>query len=144
MGADPIEHYLGISYEKILTGDWEWKDEYSLAEQMIRIVNSYIDTEIEKYESPKGKSFKIKYDDIEREFYDLTDPPDLSEEAEYAERLQKIENAIKGDAQLELFMEAVREGMKRAEIAEMLEIQPRQLDKVREKLLKRVRNYKSS
>lgn len=145
LGADPIEHYLGISYEKILTGDWEWKDEYSLAEQMIRIVDSYIDTEIEKYESHKGKSFKIRYGDIEHEFYDLTDPPDSSEkEAEFTERLQLIKNAIKGDTQLELMMEAVKEGMKRAEIAEILEIQPRQLDKLRERLMRTVRNYKSS
>lgn len=145
LGADPIEHYLGISYEKILTGEWEWKDEYSLTEQLIRIADSYINTEVEKKKTKKEKLLKIKYKDIEHEFYNLTDPPDsLEEEAEFTERLQLIENAIKGDAQLELFMEAVREGMKRADVAEILEIQPRQLDKVREKLLKRVRNYKSS
>jgi DNA-directed RNA polymerase specialized sigma24 family protein len=145
LGADPIEHYLGISYEKILTGEWEWKDKYSLTEQMIRIADSYISTEVEKKKTKKEESLEIKYKDVEQVFYDLTDPPDTSEEeAVYAERLQLIENAIKGDAQLELFMEAVREGMKRADIAEILEIQPRQLDKVRDKLMRRVKNYKSS
>ena len=44
----------------------------------------------------------------------------------------------------EAFMDAVREGMKRAEIAAMLDIQPRQLDKVREKLFRRVKAHQSS
>lgn len=130
MGADPVDYYLGISYEKILSGEWEWKDELSLTTQMIRIVDSYINTEVEKKKTKKQKSFKIGYKDIESEFYDLAEPPDSKEEeAMYAEKLQKIENAIKGDSQLELFMDAVREGMKRVEVAAMLDLQPRQLDK---------------
>jgi len=71
LGTDPVEHYLEISFEKIFSGEWEWKDEYSLTEQMIRIANSYISTEVEKKESKKEKSFKICYKDIEEEFYDL-------------------------------------------------------------------------
>jgi hypothetical protein len=41
-------------------------------------------------------------------------------------------------------MEAVREGMKRSDVAAMLDMQPRQLDKVKDKLMRRVRNFKSS
>lgn len=145
MGVDPIDHYLGISYEKILSGEWEWKEEYSLLEQMIRIVDSYISTEVEKQKSKKGKSFQISYKNIEEEFYDLAEPPASSEEeVMYAQKLQQIDNAIQGDSQLELFMEAVKEGMKRSDIAVLLEISPRQLDKVREKLLRRVKNYQPS
>jgi len=40
--------------------------------------------------------------------------------------------------------DAVKEGMKRSEVAAILDLQPRQLDKVREKLMRRVRNYQSS
>lgn len=145
LGADPVEHYLGISHEKILFGEWEWKDDYSLTEQMIRIVDSYISTEVEKKKTQKEKSFKTLYKHIEEEFYDLVDPPDSTEEeAIFAERLQLIMGAIKGDAQLELFMEAIKERMKRCDVAVILDIQPRQLDKVREKLMRRVRSYQSS
>ena len=145
LGTDPVDHYLEISHEKILSGEWEWKDEYSLVEQMIRIIDSYISTEVEKRKTKKEQSFKVDFIDIENEFYDLADPPDsMEEEAIYAEKLQKIENAIKGDSQLELFMVAVREGMKRADIADLLDLQPRQLDKVRERLLRTVRIYQSS
>lgn len=145
LGADPVDYYLGISYEKILSGEWEWKDELSLTAQMIRIVNSYINTEVEKKKTKKEKSFQIGYSDVENEFYDLAEPPDSSEEeGVFAEKLQIINDAIRGDSQLELFMEAVRERMKRAEVAAILDIQPRQLDKVREKLFRRVRIYQSS
>jgi hypothetical protein len=145
LGADPIEHYLGIAYEKILLGEWEWKKEYTLVEQMIRIIDSYISAEVEKRKTKKEESLKVDYIDIENEFYDLVDPPDsLQEEAFYAEKLQKIENAIKGDSQLELFLDSVKEGMKRADIAELLDLRPRQLDKVRERLLRKVRTYQSS
>lgn len=145
LGADPVEHYLGISYEKILLGEWEWKKEYSLTEQMIRIVDSYINTEVEKNKTRKEKSFVTVYKDNEEAFYDLVDPPDSKEEeAIFAARLQLIEDALRGDSQLELFMEAVREGMKRSDVAAMLDMQPRQLDKVKDKLMRRVRNYQSS
>ena len=145
LGADPVEHYLGISYEKILTGEWEWKEEYCLTDQMIRIVDSYINTEVEKKKTQKEKSFKTVYKDTEIEFYDLAAPPDSSDEEDiFAERLKQIEEAICGDSQLELFMEAVKEGMKRSDVAAMLDLQPRQLDKVREKLMRRVSGYQSS
>ena len=145
LGVDPVDHYLGISYEKILSGEWEWKDEFSLVEQMIRIVDSYISAEVEKKKTKKEESLKIGYKDIESEFYDLAEPPDsLEEEGIFAERLKIINDAIKGDSQLELFMEAVKEGMKRSDVAAMLDLQPRQLDKVRERLFRKVRTYQSS
>jgi hypothetical protein len=142
LGADPVDHYLGVSYEKILLGEWEWKDDYSLAEQMIRIVDSHINTEVEKSKTQKEKSFETLYMDVEKEFYKLTDPTDSKEEeAIFAERIQLIKDAVRGDSQLELFIEAVREGMKRNEVAAILDVEPRQLDKVKEKLMRRVRNY---
>lgn len=145
LGVDPVDHYLGISYEKILFGEWEWKEQYSLVEQMIRIINSYISTEVEKKKTKKEQSFKVDYTDNEDEFYDREGPPDPDEEDTiYTDQLHKIETAIKGDSQLELFIGAVKEGMKRADIAMLLELQPRQLDKLRERLIRTVRNYQSS
>ncbi len=145
LGSDPVDHYLGLAYEKIISGEWEWKESYSLVEQMIRIVNSYLDTEVEKSKTKKEKSTKIIYKDIENDFYDLTDPPDsLKEEAIFAGKLEIINHAINGDSQLELFMESVREGLKRSDVAEMLDLTPRQLDKVRERLIRKVQKYNSS
>src|ERR1700744_3787019 len=48
LGADPVDHYLGIAYEKLLAGDWEWKDDFTLGQQLIRIADSYISKQVEK------------------------------------------------------------------------------------------------
>lgn len=145
LGADAVDHYLGIAYEKLLAGDWEWKEGRPLVEQMIRITNSIISTEVEKKKTKKEESFAISYRDNENEFYDVADLPDSSEEEpEFAGKLQIIYNAVEGDAQLELLMEGVKEGMKRAEIAELLEMRPRQFDKLRERLIRKVKTFKNT
>ncbi len=145
LGADPVEHYLGISYEKIITGEWEWKDGYTLVEQMIRIINSYISKTIENAKAPKSESFKIIYTDDEEQFYSIAAPPDYrvnydSEEA----KIRGIESAVAGDEQLEFLIEALKEGKKRAEIADLLDLGVRQFDKLKEKLIRRVKSQHTS
>src|SRR6185437_9757172 len=139
LGADALDHYLGISYEKIISGEWEWKAEFSLSAQMIRIANSYISKEVEKATSQKGESLKIIYTDQEEQFYSITDPPknsleNISDEA----RLKSIEAAVADDEQLGFLIEALKEGKKRAEIADLLDIGLRQFDKLKEKLIRKV------
>ncbi|MGN8072822.1 hypothetical protein [Mucilaginibacter sp. 22184] len=141
LGADPIDHYLGIAYEKILLGEWEWKDEHTLAQQMIRIADSYISKGVAKATSAKGEAFKIIYKNVEEEFYDLAAPPaDEQEQHEIEQRLKMIETAVVGDEHLEFMIEGLKEGKKRADIAELLNIGVRQLDKLREKLMRRIQN----
>lgn len=145
LGADPIEHYLGIAYEKVLTGEWEWKDEFTLSQQLIRIADSYISKEIVKATSPKGQALKIEYTDIEEEFYDLAEPPNNENENQQMDnRLKQIEEAATGDENLEFMIEGLKEGKKRSDIAELLGINVRQLDKLREKLMRRVQKTQSS
>lgn len=142
LGADAVENYLGIAYEKILAGDWEWKEGHTLTEQMIRIANSVISTEVEKIKTKKEESFGITYSDIENNFYDLAVLTDSDEEeSKFTEKLQNIYDAIKGDTQLELLMDGVKEGMKRVEIATLLDLQPRQFDKLRERLIRKVKSF---
>jgi hypothetical protein len=141
LGADPIDHYLGTAYEKILTGEWDWKDEHTLAQQMIRIADSYISKEVDKAKSSKGNMLKITYKDVEEEFYDLAAPPiDESENEEIEKRLTFIEEAIAGEEDLEFMIEGLKEGKKRADIADLLGIGVRQFDKLREKLIRRIQN----
>jgi len=145
LGADAIDHYLGIAYEKILTGEWEWKENFSLSQQMIRIVNSYISKEVVNSKSAKGQALKIEYKDLEEEFYDLASPPsDEQEEQETEKQLKAIETAATGDEELEFLMEGIKEGQKRAEIADLLGINVRQFDKLREKLIRRVKAQQPS
>ena len=145
LGTDPIDYYLEVSFQKLLLGEWEWKDEYDIATQMIRIINSYISKEVEKASSVKAQSFQIQYRDFNEEFYEVAAPPESTLENNITEaRIQIIESAISGDEEIEYIFEAIKEGKKRSEIAELLEINPRQFDKKREKLIRLVLNYQSS
>ena len=144
LGAEAVDHYLGVAYEKILTGEWEWKENFTLAQQMIRVANSYISKEVEKATSAKSDAFKIIYKDIEEEFYDLASPPaEEQEEQEMDDRLQVIEVAAAGDEELEFMIEGLKEGRKRADIAELLGLGVRQVDKLREKLMRRIKQQPS-
>lgn len=142
LGADPIEHYLGVAYEKILTGEWEWKEEHTLSEQMIRIAHKFIGNEVEKYKSPKGQALRITYCDIEEEFYCFANAPPDEDEDEFQKRVQLIKDATAGDDQLTILYDCFAEGLKRREIAEMLDLEPKQVDKLKEKLERRIKNYK--
>jgi len=146
LGGDPIDHYLALSCEKILAGNWEWKDEFSLSEQLIRIANSHISTEVARVNTVKSMQSKLVYQDIESEFYGMPNAPpeDLVDEAEYENRLRFIEDAISNDPELMFILEALKEGKKRHEISDLMDLQPRQFDKLKERLIRTVRNYKPS
>lgn len=144
LGMDPIDYYLGIAFEKILMGEWEWKDEFTLGQQMIRIVDSYISKSVAKVKTDKHKAVQIKYIDVEQEFYDLAEPPDDSEVDEFNQKLKDIEDAVVGDIELEMMIEAIKEGSKRAEIARLLDLKVRQVDKLRERLIRRVKGHVSN
>lgn len=142
LGKDPSDYYLDIACDKILVGDWEWQDKFDLTEQLIRIINSHISTEVEKYKTQK-EGF-IKYIDIEGEFYKVHhEETDEIEENDYELHLNIIQQAVNGDIELEFLWEAIKEGKKRVEIAELLEVDVRKVDKLREKLAVRVKQIKN-
>lgn len=139
LGADPIEHYLGIAYEKILIGEWEWQSDRSLTDQMIRIIDSYISKEVKRKETGTAHLSTVVYlgDDID--FYNIESTNETQLENTINKiKVEAIEKSCKGDIQLELIVEALKEGKKRREIAELLDVDLRQFDKLREKLIKRI------
>lgn len=146
LGEGPIDYYLNIAYEKILSGHWEWKEQFDLSQQMIRIADSYISKEIEKSKSAKNEEFQIIYEDIETAFYaDFADDMDSETwNLEVDRRLKQVEQAVAGDDELEIMIEGLKEGKKRAEIASILDMTPRQFDKLKEKLIRRMTNLKST
>ncbi len=145
LGAQPIDHYLSFAVEKILSGAWEWKAKFSLGEQMIRIVDSEMSKEVERKNRMTSHLSNIKYiDNEELQFYQKEEqdsvPIDLTVNRV---KLESIEKACKDDYQLEFIVEGLKEGKKRTEIAELLEITPRQFDKLREKLIRRIESNQS-
>jgi len=142
LGMDPFDYYLDYAYSAILSGNWEWKNKYSLSEQMVVIVESTLSTEVEKTKTTKAKENKTVLVD-DKLFYNMEDRPtevDMTREILYAKQISVIEDAIKEDSELEFFWDCIKESMKRVEIAELMEKTPKQLDKVRERLINKIKN----
>jgi hypothetical protein len=142
LGEEPIHYYTSYAYQAIISGTWDWQDQFTLTEQMIRIINSRITTEVEKIKTTKAKELTFVYTDIEGEFYDLGVSDSLStqeHEQECERQKQIIESSIKGDSELEFFWECIKEGYRRTAIAQLMNVTPRQLDKFRERFLRTVR-----
>lgn len=138
LGSEPVDYYVNLSTDKVLSGEWEWKLKFSLSEQLIRIVDSAISKEVEKIRTKKASEFKIDYtEDVE--FYDSEDIQDQGSEQDYLQRVDSIEKAIKGDGQLEEMWECIKNLYKRSEISELMGLTPKQFDKLKERFIEKVR-----
>jgi hypothetical protein len=144
LGEPPEDYYSFYAYDALLSGRWDWKDRYSLSEQLIVIVDSTISTEVEKMDTIKAQENQIKviHGDMDASFYDEVEESsevDQAREILFTKQVSVVEELIKGDSDLEYFWECVKEGMKRVEIAVFMEKTPKQLDKVRERFIKKIK-----
>jgi hypothetical protein len=145
LGEPPEDYYSFYAYDAILSGRWDWKDRYTLSEQLIVIVDSTISTEVEKMDTIKAQENKIKviHGDMDVFFYDRDEDKtevDAAREILFAKQVSVVEELIKGDTDLEYFWEGIKEGMKRVDIAAFMDKTPKQLDKVRERFIKKIKD----
>lgn len=142
LGMDPFDYYLTYAYDALIFGTWEWKDEYTLSQQMIRIIESTISTEVEKVKTKKAAANKIVSSDSS-DFWFVTeseDPkPDMVKEILHNKKVSVIENSIKGNEDFESFWECVKDGMKTPQIAEFMEKIPNQVYKIQERFVKKIK-----
>lgn len=155
LGVPAKEYYLNFAYMSIIYGNWEWKDDFDLPEQLIRIIDSRISTVVESYKKAKEKNKERLEDgkhqlttsevpqDVESTFYDLEGDEEINEAdlLKVEEEYDKIEQFISesDDDNLIVFWECVKEGYTRKEIAEFIGKTPKQLDKIKEKLLRQIK-----
>lgn len=142
LGSDPFDHYISLAYEKVLSGAWEWKEGRSIAVQMIRIIDSELSKEVKRKNTKTSHLSNNSYPgDDQLDFYQLEEPEEKPIDRTINEaKLAAIENACQDDDELGFIVECLKEGKKRAEIAELMGIKPKQFDKLREKLLRRIQS----
>ena len=142
LGAEAVDHYVSLAYEKIISGEWEFKDNMDLAEQMIRIIGSYISKAVEHSKTDKAAALKFEYVPIEDVFYKReidSGEGNAIYEKMYALMIEGVDEAAENDIELTVIWEAIKEGKTRSEIAALLDKDPRQFDKLREKLINMVK-----
>jgi hypothetical protein len=145
LGEEAEQYYTAYAFEAILAGTWQWKDEYTLSEQMVRIADSTISTEVEKMESKreKEKPVFVAYDDIETMIYEQ-DVPDaeisITDKVILEQKILFIEENIKGIEEFEYYWECIKEGMKPADIAAFMNIAHTQLYKLRDRFVRKIKS----
>lgn len=142
LGMDPYDYYLTYAYDALIFGTWEWKDDYTLSEQMIRIIDSTISTEVDKVKTKKATVNKVLSSDS-IDFWFVGDSedvePDMVKEILHNKKVCVIEELIKGNEDFENFWECVKDGMKAQQIAEFMEKTPRQIYKIQERFVKKIK-----
>lgn len=128
LGENAIEKYSGESVLAILKGEWEFKDTFTLSEQLIRIAHSKISSMVEKAENIKNKPTSYCYIDENQNIIDTfcNDKIELDElERDEKKRLEKqfliIEEVAEKDKHYKEYFECVCEGLKSSEIAVIME-----------------------
>lgn len=141
---DPVEFYVEYAYDALTNGNWEWKDDRTLGQQLIIIANNQIGKQVEKYRRENDPTHSVTGDDLDELCYSDDSPPNNPtqlQELLYEQQLQCIETAVREDKNLQIFWMCIKEGMKRQEIADFMEKTPKQIDKLREKLINKVKNF---
>lgn len=140
LAEDPLDYYTHYAYNGIISGTWEWKEGRNLAQQLILVIYSAMNTEVEKTKT--GKELERLNGNFDDYFYDdapLPDEFEFTKQVLIDKQVSVLEDAVKGDEKLEIYWECIKARMKRTEIADFMEITVRQQDKLREKLIHKVR-----
>jgi len=143
LGMDPEDYYLSFAYDAVIYGHWEWKDGRTFGDQLVRIAENRIGKEVEKYNSESKEKFTIPTEEIDILVYAARVPSEestIAQEAVYSKKVSIIEEAVDGDDDLQLFWECIKEGMKADAIAELLEMPPAYVYKLRDKLINKIKN----
>jgi hypothetical protein len=147
LGLDAMDYYIGYVIDAVLEGTWQWKDEYTLSQQLCRIAGSVISTEVEKFKTERKNREPIvtavSYDDLDTLLYQqeaLAPGFNDMDQLILDQKIQDIETVIKGDADCVLFWECIKEGMKPAEIAVFMEKTQKQVYKLRDRFITKIKS----
>lgn len=145
-GMSPMDYYLGNAIEKLFEGKWIWKPDLTISEQVIRIIDSMISTELDKALTEKAKSVVIEYVDADNDLWHFSTEIDVKIteqiETDFKEKVDLIYKAIDGDGDLELLFLCIQQGMKSKNIANEMGIPIERVYKLSEKLKSKANKLK--
>ncbi len=128
LGEKAIEKYTGEAILAILEGDWEFKNKFSLSEQLIRIANSKISTIVEKKGNKRDKPTSYIYLNEDQSLVDTFymeklefDELNLEEKKRMEDQFLIMEEVAAKDPDFKEYFECVSEGLKSSEIVIIME-----------------------
>ena len=98
LGMSALDYYTGEAIEALLSGEWEWKEEMMLYDQLTRIAWSKISAQVEKYKRRMELHSTVELNMASN----VLNPEDVSEEY-----YMICQEAALGDDELESYVKAV-------------------------------------
>lgn len=128
LGEKAVEKYTGESILAVLEGEWEFKEKFSLTEQLIRIAQSKISSAVEKAGNKRNKPESYIYLNENQDLIDIFykdelkfDELDLEEKARMEKQFLIMEEVAETNPDFKEYFECVGEGLKSSEIAIILD-----------------------
>ncbi len=148
LGMMPFNYYVGEAIDKLYSGTWKWKEEYSFSEQMSRIIGSLISENVRKYKNEQEKNSESVKTKIPFENVAYLLGVDSHEEAQTEEREKVYENqlnivikAIDGNEDMEILLLYIMDGKSNDEICDETGWERRKLYKVADRMKTKVKDY---
>lgn len=135
LGHAAVDFYMKEAYLKLAEYVWKWQDDLALADQLIRVASSLIQKREEKYVR-RAEAGCLRAD-VDAEFMRGLD---AEEERLLDVAYEKAEAAVKGDAELEQFLEAIRMCDSCDEMCVYLDIDKRMIYNLRKRLIRRLKD----
>lgn len=135
LGMPPVDYYTGEAVEALFTGNWKWKEDVTLEEQLKSIAGSKISAQVQKYRTRK---------DI-LSTYDLGEAAtkEADEDEESKQMYDICMEAAKGDDELELYVQAIHDNNSFKDVCSDLGISDRkQVYNLQRKLKRRIKSMK--
>lgn len=98
LGMNALDYYTGEVIEALLSGEWEWKEDISLSDQLTRIAWSKISAQVDKYKRRAELNSSVELNLA----VNVLNPDDESEEYYLI-----CQEAAHGDKELESYVKAV-------------------------------------
>lgn len=131
LGEDAISHFVHEAILKLWYCSWEWKEEYSLYEQLKRIICSLISEEIRKFKQRAGKDLLTLNENIGTN----DDNDDFRDE--FREWMTLV---AEGDVDLEAYVKAVIACPSSKDIAEEMGIDVKDVYNLTKRLKRKLEN----
>lgn len=143
LGVGAIDYYVSESIACLYELRWEWKEKYTLLDELKRICGSLISANVDKYKrrkerggSVQGNTQYIDTEDLLAKYGSIE--ADEEDNTELTARFESLlEQASNGDPQLEIYAVAVLEFDNLEEISQNIDMPINDLYKLHRKLVRR-------
>ena len=141
LGMPVFEYYFGEAVGKLYTGAWDWKfEQYSLLDQLVRIIDSLISHAVEKYNTAKSRSLLIEYRESLAEIETTADVfEEKFENLAEDNQIKILEDLAESNLNWTQLIYYLKKGLKASQIAQEMDLNIKSVYKMTEKLYAKAR-----